>query len=180
MSVSFDGASGKLAVAARDPAAPGFLRWGRLTLRGRALPEVSGRPILDQGRHQHTREPAGLQGVRRYSAQSRFRRPRRRLAARRSRLGSRQGQGLVGLLNYLASHHVNSIYFMTMNIGGDGKDVWPWTGSPEHNGSPSNDNLHYDISKLGQWEQVFAHAQRNGIQPALRLERKRRGQQART
>jgi len=70
---------------------------------------------------------------------------------------------LIGLLNYLASHHVNSIYFMTMNIGGDGKDVWPWTGSPERNGSPSNDNLHYDISKLGQWEQVFAHAQRNGI-----------------
>ena len=52
---------------------------------------------------------------------------------------------------------------MTMNIGGDGQDVWPWVGSPERKGSPSNDHLHYDISKLGQWEQVFAHAQRKGI-----------------
>jgi hypothetical protein len=46
---------------------------------------------------------------------------------------------------------------------GDGKDVWPWVGSPDPNGSPENDNLHYDIGKLRQWETVFAHAQRKGI-----------------
>src|SRR5271166_6226673 len=34
MPVSFDGASGMLAIAARDPAAPGFLKWGRLKYAG--------------------------------------------------------------------------------------------------------------------------------------------------
>ena len=50
-----------------------------------------------------------------------------------------------------------------MNIGGDGKDVWPWIGKPNPKGSPSNDNRHYDVGKLAQWEVVFAHAQRKGI-----------------
>ena len=77
--------------------------------------------------------------------------------------GNGKGRGLIGALNYLAMRHVNSIYFLTMNIGGDGKDVWPWAGSPDRRGSLANDNLHYDISKLGQWEHVFAHAQSKGI-----------------
>ncbi len=57
---------------------------------------------------------------------------------------------------------MNSIYFLTMNIGGDGKDVWPWIGTPDRKGAASNDNLHYDVSKLRQWDLVFAHA-RAGI-----------------
>lgn len=77
--------------------------------------------------------------------------------------GERDGRGIIGALNYLASRHVNSIYFLTMNIGGDGKDVWPWIGQPKPNGNAMNDNLHYDISKLRQWETVLAHAQRKGI-----------------
>jgi hypothetical protein len=74
-----------------------------------------------------------------------------------------RGRGLIGALNYLADQHVNSIYFLTMNIGGDGKDVWPWSGQPAVQGSPDNDNLHYDISKLRQWDTVMEHAQRKGI-----------------
>ena len=77
--------------------------------------------------------------------------------------GNGRGKGIIGALNYLASKRVNSIYFLVMNIGGDGKDVFPWVGSPVPGGSPENDNLHYDISKLRQWERVFAHAQRKGI-----------------
>jgi uncharacterized protein DUF5060/collagenase-like protein with putative collagen-binding domain len=66
-----------------------------------------------------------------------------------------KGKGIIGGLNYLASEGVNSIYFLTQNVNGDGNDVWPWTG-PE-------DFLRYDVSKLDQWEIVFQHAQRNGI-----------------
>jgi len=52
---------------------------------------------------------------------------------------------------------------LTMNIGGDGKDVWPWVGTPDPKGASSDDNLHFDISKLHQWETVFRHAQNRGI-----------------
>lgn len=77
--------------------------------------------------------------------------------------GNGQGKGIIGALNYLSSKNVNSIYFLLMNIGGDGKDVFPWVGTPVPEGSPDNDNLHYDISKLNQWEIVLEHAQRKGI-----------------
>jgi len=50
-----------------------------------------------------------------------------------------------------------------MNIGGDGQDVWPFAGHIDPAGNAGNDNLHYDISKLNQWEIVFDHAQRKGI-----------------
>jgi len=77
--------------------------------------------------------------------------------------GNGKGRGIIGALNYLASQHVNSIYFITMNIGGDGQDVWPWTSPLDAKGNPNNDNLHFDTGKLRQWEIVFAHAQRLGI-----------------
>jgi len=65
--------------------------------------------------------------------------------------------------NYLASVQVNSVYFLPMNIGGDGKNVWPFLGDINGGGSPDNDDLHYDVTKLRQWGIVFDHAQRNGI-----------------
>ena len=77
--------------------------------------------------------------------------------------GDGAGKGIIGALNYLSSKNVNSIYFLLMNIGGDGKDVFPWVGTPVPEGSPENDNLHYDISKLHQWEIVLRHAQQKGI-----------------
>ena len=61
--------------------------------------------------------------------------------------GDGKGRGIIGALNYLASQHVNSIYFLTMNVGGDGKDVWPWIGPIDPKGSPNNDNLHFDIAQ---------------------------------
>ena len=36
------------------------------------------------------------------------------------------GKGLIGALNYLASKDMNAVYFLTNNIQGDGKDVWPY------------------------------------------------------
>jgi hypothetical protein len=60
-----------------------------------------------------------------------------------------KGKGIIGALNYLASKGVNSVYFLTMNIEGDGNDVWPYSSPQER--------YRFDCSKLDQWEVVFSH-----------------------
>jgi len=66
-----------------------------------------------------------------------------------------KGKNIIGALNYLASRGVNSVYFLTMNVEGDGNDVWPWI-------SP-HDYFRFDCSKLDQWEIVFSHMDKLGI-----------------
>jgi hypothetical protein len=66
-----------------------------------------------------------------------------------------RGKNITGALNYLASQGMNSVYFLTMNVGGDGRDVWPWI-EPDV-------RARYDVSKLEQWEIVFSHMDRLGI-----------------
>ncbi len=66
-----------------------------------------------------------------------------------------KGKGIIGAINYLAGIGMNSVYFLTMNINGDGKDVWPYV-SPE-------DFTRFDVSKLAQWEILFEHMQEKGI-----------------
>ncbi len=66
-----------------------------------------------------------------------------------------KGKSLIGGMNYLAAQGINSVYFLTLNIGGDGKDVWPYT-SPE-------DFTRFDCSKLAQWETVFSHMDSLGL-----------------
>jgi len=67
-----------------------------------------------------------------------------------------RGKGIIGALNYLASKGMNSVYFLTMNVGGDGRDVWPWVEADLRD--------RFDVSKLDQWEIVFRHMDRRGIQ----------------
>jgi hypothetical protein len=66
-----------------------------------------------------------------------------------------RGKALIGGMNYLASKGINSSYFLTLNINGDGKDVWPYLSH--------EDFTRFDCSKLDQWEIVFEHMQRKGI-----------------
>lgn len=66
-----------------------------------------------------------------------------------------KGKGLVGGLNYLASQGVNAVYFLTMNVNGDGRNVWPWTDPGTRD--------RFDASKLDQWEIVFSHMTRLGL-----------------
>ncbi|MEL6535190.1 MAG: DUF5060 domain-containing protein [Bacteroidota bacterium] len=66
-----------------------------------------------------------------------------------------KGRALIGALNYLAAKGMNAAYFLTFNVLGDGKDVWPHL-SPE-------DFTRFDVSKLAQWEIVFQHMQAQGI-----------------
>lgn len=67
----------------------------------------------------------------------------------------KNGRGIIGLLNYLASKRMNSIYFLTMNIAGDGQDVFPYL--------TDDDFTRFDCSKLDQWDIVFEHAEKLGI-----------------
>ncbi len=60
-----------------------------------------------------------------------------------------KGKAIIGALNYLAEQGMNSVYFLTMNIEGDGKDVWPYLNHQER--------TRFDVSKLDQWEKVFDH-----------------------
>ena len=53
-----------------------------------------------------------------------------------------KGKAMIGAMNYLASKGMNSVYFLTMNIAGDGKDVWPYTNYDER--------YRIDCSKLDQ------------------------------
>ena len=71
-----------------------------------------------------------------------------------------KGKGLIGALNYLAGAGVNAVYFLTYNVAGDGRDVWPHAATE---GQGPDDRTRFDCSKLDQWEVVFAHAQRLGI-----------------
>ncbi len=65
------------------------------------------------------------------------------------------GRGLIGALNYIGERGANSIYFLPMNIGGDGEDTFPTIGEFE--------KTRYDLSKLTQWEIALNHAQSLGI-----------------
>lgn len=66
-----------------------------------------------------------------------------------------RGKSILGAVNYLASRGINSIYFLTMNVRGDGNDVWPWTSAKER--------FRFDCSKLDQWDIVFSHMESLGI-----------------
>jgi len=66
-----------------------------------------------------------------------------------------KGKSLIGAMNYLASQGMNSAYFLTLNIEGDGKDVWPYASH--------EDFTRFDCSKLDQWETVFSHMDSLGL-----------------
>lgn len=66
-----------------------------------------------------------------------------------------KGKGLIGALNYLASKGMNSISFLTLNIDGDDRNVFPFVSYRDYE--------HYDVSRLAQWEVVFEHADRLGL-----------------
>jgi len=73
-----------------------------------------------------------------------------------------KGKGLVGALNYLAGKGCNVVSFLTYNAGGDGDDVWPYLSR--------DDKLHFDCSKLDQWQIIFDHAQKLGLYLHFKLQ----------
>jgi len=73
-----------------------------------------------------------------------------------------KGKGIIGALNYLAAKGCNAVSFLPYNAGGDGDNVWPFVAR--------NDKLHYDCSKLDQWQVVFDHAQARGLYLHFKLQ----------
>ena len=69
--------------------------------------------------------------------------------------GNGKGKGIIGAMNYLAAAGVNAQYFLTMNVNGDGDDVWPWIDRDSRD--------RFDCSKLDQWEIVFGHMTARGL-----------------
>jgi len=68
---------------------------------------------------------------------------------------SGKGKGMIGALNYLAEEGQNAFSFLTMNINGDGKNVWPYVDNSTFD--------RFDCSKLDQWEIIFEHADKMGL-----------------
>ena len=66
-----------------------------------------------------------------------------------------KGKGIIGALNYISEKGINAAYILLMNTEGDGRDLWPWVDS--------KDLLHFDVSKLAQWEIVFTHMDKVGM-----------------
>jgi Domain of unknown function (DUF5060)/Putative collagen-binding domain of a collagenase len=73
-----------------------------------------------------------------------------------------KGKGLIGAVNYLSSKGMNALSFLPYNAGGDGDNVWPFVDR--------DDKLHYDVSKLDQWQIVFDHAQTRGLYLHFKLQ----------
>ncbi len=66
-----------------------------------------------------------------------------------------KGKGIIGAINYLASEGMNAFSFLTMNINGDDRNVFPYLDY--------NERFRMDCSRLAQWEMVFEHATRMGM-----------------
>ncbi|MFD0862245.1 Ig-like domain-containing protein [Sungkyunkwania multivorans] len=73
-----------------------------------------------------------------------------------------KGKGLIGAVNYIASEGLNSMSFLTMNINGDDKNVYPYIASDQR--------TRMDVSKLAQWAIVVEHMQQNGIFSHFKLQ----------
>lgn len=72
-----------------------------------------------------------------------------------------EGRNIIGYTNYIAGAGLNSQYLITMNYEGDGWEVWPWTRFDQRET--------FDVSKLAQWDMLFAHMQQRGIMLHLLL-----------
>ena len=191
-SLSPDGQSGTIVIAPRDPSAPGFLKHGILKREpgkfhyrfndgtyfvktGVNSPEDwLGYAGFDGGR-----PGGGTYGVKDFSAHIKHWEFDPDTPRFNGTPGDPEGKGIGGAINYLASKGINSIYFLPMNIGGDTRNTSPylkvrnWDGNADEAPNPDmcltndtrpyNDDRHFDLSKLDQWEQFFTYVQSKGI-----------------
>lgn len=173
--VALDGANGEFFINAQSSEAPGFLAHGRLEYVGEHYLKFRDGPYwLKAG----TDSPenflgyVGIDGTVDQNADQFL----HDFATHRSDARSddplftngstgADSLGITGALNYLSDQGVNSIYFLPMNLGGDGQETFPFVGGTK----TSFNKTHYDISKLYQWNLVLAHAQRRGIALNIQL-----------
>ncbi len=165
----FDGGTGAIGVLPRDPGAPGLLADGRLEyVNDHYLKQRDGGFFIKTGTNSpenfmafagfdDVQDNGGVGIIHSYT-------PHRAdwnvgdPLFRSSSTGV-DSRGIIGALNYLGDQGVNALYFLPMNLGGDGQDTTPFIGYQR----TSFDKTHYDISRLHQWNMVLNHAQEQGI-----------------
>lgn len=83
----------------------------------------------------------------------------------------RAGRGLIGALNRAAELGANALYVVPMNLGGDGRDTFPFVTNSGGGQSPLDPDhvLHYSVARLAQWSVALEHAQRRGLYVQLVL-----------
>ena len=83
-----------------------------------------------------------------------------------------KGKAIIGAVNYLASEGLNVFSFLTMNVGGDDNNAYPYVITNNQTGKVSGASKTayintlktvMDCSKLDQWEVVFEHATSKGM-----------------
>lgn len=168
---SFHGEEGTFTVNGVDPSSNGFLRYGRLDYVGDHYLKFRNGPywiktgtdspenFLAYAGFDATFDQGGVREgfIHRYDAhRGDFRDGDPLFSSADTGVDSR---GIIGSLNYLSDRGVNSIYFLPMNLGGDGYDTHPFL-APERT---EYFKTHFDVSKLHQWNQVLSHAQNRGI-----------------
>lgn len=182
--LDFNGDSDTFTVTATDKSAPDFRALGRVSYDGTRYPSFpDGTPFLKCGpdspetflaydgfdnTHDGTINTANTV-VKSYSAHSVD------VLGTEPTWQGTKGANIMGLLNYLNSKGANSVSFLTNNIIGDGRNVWPWAatshGALDGSSTPdTNNRTQYDVSKLDQWDRVFTYAQQLGIFLHFKLE----------
>lgn len=161
---AFHGVKGSFEVAPTPADAPGYLKWGRLEYVGKFYLKFRDGPYWIKG---GTDEPEDFLAYVGFTntpqAKHRYTNHVQDWLPGDPDWDGGKGKAIIGALNYLSAQHMNNLYFLPMNIGGDGKNVWPYLGHIDPKGSTNDDNLHFDLMKLRQWETVLDHAQRRSI-----------------
>ena len=170
------GDTGQFEVAARNDAAPGFLRQGRIEYIGEHYLKFADGPYFIKSGVDSPENFFGYAGfdntinqsggvatpgltdnVHRYGAHvNDYQTGDPNFVSEDTGVDAK---GIIGAINYLSSQGINYAYFLPMNLGGDARDTYPFI-SP--NGGNEN-NSHYDVSKLHQWNIVLNHMQRKGV-----------------
>ena len=166
---SFDQAHGSFAVLPRDTSAPGLLRDGRLEYVGEHyLKARDGDFFVKTGTNSpenfmafagfdDVQDNGGVGIIHEYAPHRRdWRAGDPYFSSASTGIDSK---GIIGSLNYLGGQGVNAIYFLPMNLGGDGQDTCPFIGYTK----TRYNKTHYDVSRLHQWNAVLNHAQERGI-----------------
>ncbi|WP_288956414.1 DUF5060 domain-containing protein [uncultured Polaribacter sp.] len=88
-----------------------------------------------------------------------------------------KGKNLLGAINYLANEGLNVFSFLTFNVDGDDRNVFPHLlkssiveyeeyASKKKNKEAWETHFHktrFDVSKLAQWERIFEYAETKGM-----------------
>lgn len=161
---AFDGTKGTFTITPQAKDTPGYLKWGRLEYVGKHYLKFRDGGYWLKGGTDEPEDFLAYEGfVNTPRATHRYTNHVQDWKAGDPDWDNGKGKAIIGALNYLSAQNMNNLYFMPMNIGGDGKNTWPFLGTIEPKGSPENDNLHFDLLKLRQWETVLDHAQRRSI-----------------